>query len=251
MRLRGERALVAGQRLTGPDGAGVRPLHAALGLELTLSRRFAARCGICTPLGAVVGGERRGWRGIPLAARSPAGLFASLLVGGVPGTRLGRARIQRREERRMNEHDDRRDEPSGGTEPLEQRLLTAVGRVSGATTIAGALAAAASPEAAVGPAVSADGYTTVPLLESMFAGGYGMGLGGGNAPRDAGAGDGSSMGGGGGGGGGGAGRSRVVAVLVVGPNGVELRPVVDVTKLGLAGIAAAIGLAGIFRRWLR
>src|SRR6185437_4513702 len=142
-------------------------------------------------------------------------------------------------------------QPIAGGETLEQRLLTAVGRVSGANTIAGALAAAARPESAVGPAISAGEYTAVPLLESMFAGGYGMGLGGGNAPATAGKENGQSLGGGGGGGGGGFGRSRTVAVLVVGPEGVELRPVVDRTKLWLAGIAAALTLAGVARKWLR
>ncbi len=63
MRVGGKRALVTGRRLIGPGGAGVRTVHAALGLELALADRVAARCGICTPLGVVVGGERRGWRG--------------------------------------------------------------------------------------------------------------------------------------------------------------------------------------------
>jgi hypothetical protein len=100
----------------------------------------------------------------------------------------------------MNEQDDERRQPPADEEPLAQRLLMAVGRVSGANTIAGALAAAARPEAAVGPAISAGAYTALPLLESMFAGDYGMGLGGGNAPRSVEAADGSSLGGGGGGG---------------------------------------------------
>ena len=150
----------------------------------------------------------------------------------------------------MNEDASEREQRPA-EDSLEQRLLAAVGRVSGANTIAGALAAAARPEAAVGPPVSAGAYTAVPLMESMFAGGYGMGLGGGNAAPSGEATNGQTLGGGGGGGGGGAGRSRVVAVLVVGPDGVEVRPVVDRTKLGLAGIAVVLGLAGMLRKWLR
>ena len=250
MRLTAVRELLAGSRLRGPGQLTIVPVHAALRLRLDLPGRIAIRCGIYTPFGASVRGERREWCPIPIAARGPIGVLVALLVGGVPGARRGRTRARDQGGLGMNEAAGKRDQQSGD-DSLEQRLLAAVGRVSGANTIAGALAAAARPEAAVGAAVSAGAYTAVPLVETMFAGGYGMGLGGGNAAPAGETTTGPSMGGGGGGGGGGAGRSRVVAVLVVGPDGVELRPVVDFTKLGLAGLAAALGVAGIVRRWWR
>jgi len=250
MRIRGERWLIAVRPLHGTGQPAAVSVHAALRLHVDLRGRLAFHCGICTPLGVLLRGGRQRWRPLPLAARSPAGALAALLVGGVPGTGVGHARVLRGGERFMSEYGAGREQ-TPGEEPFAQRLLTSMGRVSGASTIADALAAVSRPEAAVGAAVSAGGYTAVPLVETMFAGGYGMGLGGGNAPGSSEATDGQSMGGGGGGGGGGAGRSRVVAVLVVGPEGVELRPVVDVTRLGLAGIAAALGLVGILRRWWR
>src|SRR5579883_2769431 len=248
MRLIADRVLYAGRRLSGPHGETIVPVIAALSLRLERPGRFAGGCCISTPLGVTVQGTRRGWRPLPLAARGPSGLLAALLVGTLPGSRRGHA--DHGGERLMSDHDPENGQPPGGEETLEQRLLAAAGRVSGASTIAGALAGVARPEAAIGAPVSAGAYTAVPLLESMFAGGYGMGLGGGNAPDGERA-ERRSIGGGGGGGGGGAGRSRVVTVLVIGPDGVELRPVVDRTKLGLAAIAAAIGVAGVLRKLLR
>ncbi len=46
-------------------------------------------------------------------------------------------------------------------------------------------------------------------------------------------------------------RGRPVAVVVIGPDGVRIRPVVDVTRVALAGVAAstAIGLAGFATWW--
>jgi len=46
-------------------------------------------------------------------------------------------------------------------------------------------------------------------------------------------------GGGGGGGGGGKTLARSVAVIVSSPEGVEIRPVIDVTKIALAALTAA------------
>jgi hypothetical protein len=67
--------------------------------------------------------------------------------------------------------------------------------------------------------------------------GIGLGLGGGGDK----AGDGGS-----GGGGGGGSMARPVAVISIGPGGVDVEPVVDVTKLGIAFITAlgALWLAG-------
>ena len=70
----------------------------------------------------------------------------------------------------------------------------------------------------------------IPTAEVLAVLGYGVGFGSGNADQ------GPAQGGGGGGGG----RtfSRPVAVIVASPEGVEVAPVFDLTKIGLAAITA-------------
>ena len=65
------------------------------------------------------------------------------------------------------------------------------------------------------------------------AGGFGFG-GGGRVGEDS----------GGGGGGGGASRGRPVAVIRVGPSGVEVKPVIDFTRVG---ITLLLGVLGVWR----
>jgi uncharacterized spore protein YtfJ len=72
----------------------------------------------------------------------------------------------------------------------------------------------------------------IPAAEVFAAAGFGMGSG------DAGGRSGSSRRGGGGGGGGTT-LSRGVAVIVSSADGVEVRPVIDVTKIALAALTAA------------
>ncbi len=66
------------------------------------------------------------------------------------------------------------------------------------------------------------------------AGGFGWGGGGGGEGADAGAGM--------GGGGGGSSEGRPVAVIRVGPAGVHVEPVIDLTKIAVTGLLAAIGI---------
>jgi uncharacterized spore protein YtfJ len=94
--------------------------------------------------------------------------------------------------------------------------------------------AAASPELVFGAPVEANGYTVITAREVMAGGGFGMGSG--TGPNLNGAED--PVAGGSGGGGGGGAVSRPVAVIVIGPNGVTVKPVFDGTKLGLAALAA-------------
>jgi uncharacterized spore protein YtfJ len=54
--------------------------------------------------------------------------------------------------------------------------------------------------------------------------------------------------GGGGGGGGGGSFGRPVALISIGPDGVEVQPIVDVTKVGIAAIAA---VGALFMAWGR
>jgi uncharacterized spore protein YtfJ len=127
--------------------------------------------------------------------------------------------------------------------PATERVTGEVGRmigfISGADQVSRALERAASGEGAVGPATTLGDQAVIPLLETFASGGFGGGAGG-DVQGD----------GGGGGGGGGIGRSRTIAVAVVGPDGVKIRPVVDVTGLALpvAGAIAALLMRGAGRR---
>jgi uncharacterized spore protein YtfJ len=99
--------------------------------------------------------------------------------------------------------------------------------------------------------------TAAEVLTGM---GFGLGYGAGSAqgegmPESSGeASDGGSgSGSGAGGGGGGAGRtlSRPVAVIVAGPDGVRVEPVVDPTKIALAALTAFGFMAGMLMRMQR
>jgi uncharacterized spore protein YtfJ len=102
------------------------------------------------------------------------------------------------------------------------------------------LLAAARPGAVFGQPVQAGAYTVITASEIATGGGFGTGVGyGGPAgsaetPENAGAG----AGGGAGGGGGGGSSGRPVAVIVIGPEGVSVKPIIDPTKLGIALITA-------------
>jgi len=66
-------------------------------------------------------------------------------------------------------------------------------------------------------------------------GGFGFGAGEGGDPE-------GGKGSGGGGGGGGGSQGRPVAVIRVGPRGIEVRPVLDLTKIGVTVLLAAVGV---------
>lgn len=76
----------------------------------------------------------------------------------------------------------------------------------------------------------------IPAAEVLALAGFGMGAGGGVAVQQQGR---RSRGSGGGGGGGGRTLARSVAVIVASPAGVEVRPVIDFTKIALAALTAA------------
>jgi uncharacterized spore protein YtfJ len=96
---------------------------------------------------------------------------------------------------------------------------------------------AAEPNAVFGAPIEQGAYTLITCSE--VGGGLGAGFGGGADET-------GSTGSGGGGGGGSFGRP--VAVIVVGPNGVEVEPVFDMTKVGIAALAA---LGALFMSWGR
>jgi uncharacterized spore protein YtfJ len=112
-----------------------------------------------------------------------------------------------------------------------------------------------------GQPVTSGEYTVIPAAEVAGGGGFGSGMGFGT-PRahrgesGTGSGDGTTAemeGAGGGGGGGGGSMGRPVAVITVGPDGVEIKPVLDLTKLaitavGALGAATAVSLRLLAKR---
>lgn len=72
----------------------------------------------------------------------------------------------------------------------------------------------------------------IPAAEVVAVAGFGSGEGAGAGPEGTGSGSGS------GGGGGGKTFSRPVSVIVAGPEGVEVKHVLDVTKIALAALTA-------------
>lgn len=106
-------------------------------------------------------------------------------------------------------------------------------------------------------------YTIITASEVLAAGGFGFGYGSGSVPGATSATptgeagpvatsqDGAGSGSGGGGGGGGGSSGRPVAAIVIGPDGVKIEPIVDVTKIGLAAIGAWLSIALLLVRRAR
>jgi len=120
--------------------------------------------------------------------------------------------------------------------------------------------AAAQPGAVFGQPVDAGGYTLITAAEVTSGGGFGVGMGRGPAPKPdakqsppaeaAPPGGRRSIGGSGFGGGGGS-MGRPVAIIAVGPSGVTVRPVVDLTKVALAALTASAAMLGLQRAMRR
>lgn len=87
----------------------------------------------------------------------------------------------------------------------------------------------------------------IPTAEILCGMGFGVGSGGGSGgPAESG-----GSGTGGGGGGGGRVLSRPVAVIVSTPAGVEVKPIVDITKIAMAGLTAFGFVATMIYRMTR
>jgi uncharacterized spore protein YtfJ len=93
------------------------------------------------------------------------------------------------------------------------------------------LADAARVNAVYAAPIANGDVIVIPSAEVLTGFAIGFGMGGG---KDQGA----NVGGGGGGGGGGRAFARPVAAIVVSPNGVRVKPIVDVTKIALAALTA-------------
>ncbi|MBN1247772.1 MAG: hypothetical protein JXC32_08945 [Anaerolineae bacterium] len=122
-----------------------------------------------------------------------------------------------------------------------------------AKELIGRLFDVATPSAAFGEPVKAGDQIVITASEATVSVGFGFGLGGGDIPTPAveegeegEAPDAESLGGGGGGGG--FSSSRPVAVIAVGPEGVRVEPVMDVTKVALAFFTMFGGLIAMTAR---
>jgi len=123
-------------------------------------------------------------------------------------------------------------------------VVTAAKNQEQAMELVEKLFAVAQPGAVFGEPVTAGEYMVITASEVSVAAGVGYGVGGGassepgedtatseDEPQGEG---GESSGFGGGGGGGGVSMGRPVAVINIGPQGVQVEPVVDATKIALA-----------------
>lgn len=118
-------------------------------------------------------------------------------------------------------------------------------RVEFTDALFGKIFAAAQPGAVFSPPVVSGEYTVITASEVGAGGGFGSGRGTGTKPSKdqaepgaVGQGEGGGGDGGGGGGGGGGASARPIAVIIVGPDGVKVKPIFDITKVALAGITA-------------
>jgi uncharacterized spore protein YtfJ len=116
--------------------------------------------------------------------------------------------------------------------------------------------AAAQPGAVFGQPVNAGSYTLITAAEVTSGGGFGVGTGRGPVPKpdakdsppaEAAPPAGKQTIRGGGFGGGGGSMGRPVAIIAIGPNGVTVRPVLDVTKVVLAALTASAAMLGLRR----
>lgn len=119
------------------------------------------------------------------------------------------------------------------------------------------LFAVAQPGAVYSEPVTSGEFTVITASEVTVAAGFGYGIGSGTSsePAEGEAATGEEARGlGGGGGGGGVSAARPVATISIGPRGVRVEPVVDVTKIGLAlftTLGAMLMMLGRMRRLSR
>ncbi len=105
--------------------------------------------------------------------------------------------------------------------------------------------AAADVRVVYGEPIQHDDTMIIPTAEVLCGLGFGVGSGSGTSTDNP---DKPAQGSGSGGGGGGRILSRPVAVVVASPEGVRVEPVVDVTKIALAGLTAFGFMVGMMFR---
>lgn len=137
---------------------------------------------------------------------------------------------------------------------LGKAVVSAVQNQEQASELINKLITIAQPDSAFSQPVMAGEYTIITASEVSAAMGIGFALGGGSggAPSTdpAAPGTQSGEGSGGGGGGGGGAMARPVATISIGPDGVTVEPIVDVTKIAIAFFTTIGTMALMFRRVL-
>ena len=125
------------------------------------------------------------------------------------------------------------------TQPLDTRLEMVQNTME-------EVLAAADVRAVYGEPIQHGDTTIIPTAEILSGLAFGVGSGGGTGTDQ----NNSQpwQGSGGGGGGGGRVLSRPVAVVVVSPEGVRVEPVIDITKIVLAGLTALGFMVGMMFR---
>ncbi len=121
--------------------------------------------------------------------------------------------------------------PETGSDQQVQLVIEGLSRVFGD----------ASPSSVFSAPTKAGDALVITAAASERAGGFGFGAGRG---ADQASGDGEGVGGGGGG----TAQVRPVAVITVRPDGIEVRPVIDFTKIGVTALLAGVGIWRILRR---
>lgn len=110
------------------------------------------------------------------------------------------------------------------------------------------LLAAAQPGTVFSEPVTAGAYTIITASEVSLGGGFGFGGGYGPTPHTNGSASETALTGGNGGGGGGGSTGRPVATIIIGPDGVKVQPIVDVTKFLLTMLGTVRAMAAISRK---
>jgi uncharacterized spore protein YtfJ len=147
-------------------------------------------------------------------------------------------------------------------EKFDQVIMTAVKTQEQGKELMEKLIAVAQPGAVYSEPYTSGDYTVITASEVAVGMGFGFGIGGGTGPQapeegtagpiEIEMGEEQEFGGaGGGGGGGGFSQGRPVAVISIGPHGVRVEPVRDVTKIGLAFITAVGAMLLMFGRMLK
>jgi uncharacterized spore protein YtfJ len=109
--------------------------------------------------------------------------------------------------------------------------------------------AAADVRVVYGEPIQHEDTIIIPTAEVLCVLGYGVGSGSGTSSE--GRPENPSVGKGSGGGGGGRILSRPVAVVIASPEGIRVEPVVDITKVALAGLTALGFMIGMMFRMSR
>jgi uncharacterized spore protein YtfJ len=136
---------------------------------------------------------------------------------------------------------------SNGSNGVEVIPAGAAKNQEEAIKILGRLFDVADPKTIYNEPVTAGEYTVITASEVTVGMGLGFGGGGGESAQSE---EQKDVGGGMGGGGGGASAGRPVAAIVLGPHGVRVEPIFDLTKVAIA-LFTALGAMVMARRAMR